>query len=348
MYRCQDLTGTLLDHCGATDLSVGSNASDEDVATIGRTFSANTVMAPSSRLLQFARYMYGVKKATGGWGGMALKKAVFTSVPLTAAHERYLQEALGVDVVASVYGSAEAGPWGGMVPQRIGADADHQPGPTKGREFIFDRRQMVVELVDDQGMVLADSINLPAAAGRGGPPIQGEIVLTSLTRFRNPLVRYRCGDYASLSSISVLPPAQVKDILTRDPDATENLARIIMYGRSPDTSFFLDSDYIDIRELDRRVFADPQWEVLEWQVIIYPLSDEELAAGQKKLDGLEFRVVRKSTEEMTEGYLAGLRSAIVEKVVSEGVRVVVKVVGYDGMEKGRMAEKILKIIDRRA
>ncbi|RUS24355.1 hypothetical protein BC938DRAFT_473717 [Jimgerdemannia flammicorona] len=355
MYRCQDLMGSLIDNCGATDLSIGSNATDAQVLAIGKRFDGNVIAAPSSRLLQFARYMYGLKRANGGEGevGLKLKKVVFTSEPLSKAQEGFLKEALGVETVASVYGSAEAGPWGGAPPQPIadqtstGAMGEGEvPGKGFLRSFVFDRRQMIVEIIDGGGNVLDDSTNLRSEPTQIGEPIVGEIVLTSLTRHWNPLLRYRTGDFGSLHSISTLHGTQ--ELLKRNTDAAENLCHIIMYGRSPNSSFFLDSDYIDIVQLDRQVFANPEWDVLEWQIIIYPLSDEELKLGDGKLtgDGLEFRVVRKC-EGATDGYKERLRKEIVEKVISEHVSVVVKVVDYDGLEKGRMARKVMKIVDRR-
>ncbi|KAF8429051.1 hypothetical protein EV426DRAFT_206840 [Tirmania nivea] len=358
MYRCQDLTGTLIDHCGATDLSIGSDAKDADIAQIGRRFGANMIAAPSSRLLQFARYVYGLRREGGQEKeGLRLKKALFTSEPLSKAQEEFLKEALGVEAVSSIYGSAEAGPWGGTVPKKIAGDEvipEEALGTPAPRSFVFDRRQMVVEIIDLEENVLDASTN-PHLKSEGGKPIVGEIVLTSLTRFKNPLVRYRTGDFGSLHSISSL--AGIEEILKEKPDAAEYLCGITMHGRDANTSFFLDSDYINIIELDRRVFAKPEWDVVQWQVILYHLTDEEVEAaraavadshgGHIPMEGVEFRVVRKSDQSPPVGYEERLKQALVEQVIGDMVKLQINVVGYDGLEKGKMARKVIKIVDRR-
>jgi len=357
MYRCQDLTGTLMDRCGATELSIGSDAKDADIAHIGKAFGANMIAAPSSRLLQFARYVYGLRREGGQEKvGFRLKKALFTSEPLSKAQEKFLKEALEVETISSIYGSAEAGPWGGTIPQKIagseGLEEEEAPGMPAPRPFVFDRRQMVVEIIDPEENVLDASTN---PRPEGGKLIVGEIVLTSLTRFKNPLVRYRTGDFGSLHSFSSL--LGIEEILKEQPEAAEYLCGITMHGRDSSASFFLDSDYINTIEIDRQVFAKPEWDIVQWQVIVYHLTDEELKnardamvdshGGHVPTEGVEFRVVRKSDQSPPVGYEERLGRALVESVIEEGVKLEVKVVGYDGLEKGKMARKVIKIVDRR-
>ncbi|RPB24682.1 hypothetical protein L211DRAFT_877119 [Terfezia boudieri ATCC MYA-4762] len=349
MYRCQELIGVLLDQCGATELSIGSDAQDSEIAHIGRTFGANAITASSSRLLQFARYVYGLRREGGQEKvGFKLKKVIFTSEPLSKAQEKFLNEALDVETVSSIYASAEGGPWVGSVPKRIAVDenTEEAPGPMAPRPFVFDRRQMVVEVIDPEGNVLDSSTNPPPKRGKSSV---GELVLTSLTRLKNPLVRYRTGDFGSLHSFSSL--AGTEEILKDKPEATEYLCGITMHGRDANTSFFLQSEYINTIELDRRVFAKPEWNIVQWQVILYHLTDEELNAaradGKVSTEGVEFRVVRKSDQIPPVGYEERLERAIVDRVISEGIRLQVKVVGYDGLEKGKLARKVIKIVDRR-
>jgi len=350
MYRSQDLIGTLISQCGATDLSIGSIAKDEDIVQIGRRFGANTIAAPSSRLLQFARYVYGLRREGEEESGFRLKKVLFTSEPLSKAQEAFLKEALEVEVLGSIYGSAEAGPWGGAIPHKIAGDRESRedaPGAQAPRSFVFDRRQIVVEIIDPEGNVLDASTN-PRPEGGEEKPAVGEIVLTSLTRFTNPLVRYRTGDFGSLHSFLSL--AETEEILKETPEAADYLIGITMHGRDTNTSFFLGTGYIDTIELDRRVFAKPEWDVVEWQVILYHHTDEEMKAAASagvcvRTEGAEFRVVRKSDKSPPVGYEEKLEQALAE--VNEGAEMKVNVVGYDGLEKGRMARKVIKIVDRR-
>ncbi|KAF8446571.1 hypothetical protein BDZ91DRAFT_753291 [Kalaharituber pfeilii] len=355
MYRSQDLTGTLIDHCGATELSVGASAQDVEVIWIAKQFKANVVTATSTRLLQLARYVQGLTRQNSGAEmkveeqvGLKLEKAVFTSEPLSKKQERFLKETLGVETVASVFGCAEAGPWAGSPPlpvvgynreageDSVGRQSD-LPGSGIMRMFIFDKRQIVVEIIDDDGNVLDDSTRLRLKA-RAGKSLIGEIVLTSLTRFRNPLVRYRSGDLGSLHDISSVQ--YVQDLLKRKPETDVRfLCGLTLYGRSTKSSFFAQSDYIEVNELDQRIFNKPEWDVLEWQVIIYvPNTDEE-----------EGKVTFESEVEILdpEGYEKKLAQEIIAKVVPVGIKVVVKEVDYKGLERGRMAGKVKKIVDRR-
>lgn len=213
--------------------------------------------------------------------------------------------------VSSLLGSAEAGIWAVAPP----STTVHENRPY--REFVFRTDMMVVEITDDGGA--------PVPAGE-----VGELVLTSLMRLRNPLVRYRTGDVGSLHPYS---------------GGKEGRYRCLrMYGRHPDQSFTLSGDYVDLVELER-VMAQEKWGVLEWQVVVdsdHVGSTEETA---------EFRVVMKDGPGVGGvEILAELRAALLAVSGSAGAftaKFIVTAVEYDGLEKGSMAGKVRKIVDRR-
>ncbi|KAF8446870.1 hypothetical protein BDZ91DRAFT_752858 [Kalaharituber pfeilii] len=364
MYRSLGVFGELAEYTGAMELPVTSLASDALVVQLSRQFGATAVMGPTSRLLQFARYVNDLRGRGGD--GVAIKKIVYTSEPLAPHHERYLAGALRAEVVASLFGSAEVGIWCGAPPSPIVMDGLDMAGDraglrrASGRIFVFDRRHVVVEIVSEEGTVLANSTtnDFPVPADEA-PAAIGEIVLTSLCRWRNPLVRYRTGDLGSLHPLSALgDPATVLHDCdeARLKELIDHLC-IRIYGRRVHSSFNIRGWYVDVTELDRLVFGRPEWGVLEWQVILSALTDEQQAEATKENEGMgaiqdmvEFRVVRERAGGMArdEGdYEERLRTALDEMVFDRYTRLAVRTVEYDELERGRTARKVLKIVDRR-
>lgn len=174
---------------------------------------------------------------------------------------------------------------------------------------------MVVEIVYDGG----------ALVGEGGV---GEIVITSLMRLRNPLVRYLTGDVGSLHPFP--------------GESTGQYQCLRMYGRHPDRSFTLSGDYVDLVELEKVLLLE-KWGILEWQVVLD--SDH---VGSKE-QSAEVRVVMKDGAP-GEQLLNELRTALL--AVAGGGRgftadFTVRAVEYDGLERGAMANKLKKLVDRR-
>ncbi|KAA8898497.1 hypothetical protein FN846DRAFT_207415 [Sphaerosporella brunnea] len=331
MYRSLDLIGALIEYSGATDLSVGVVTTYDPVVLFTELFRANVVTGTASRVLEFAEYIaahpeHFSKVAT-------LTKVVYTSETMTRPQELFLRRVLkNVEWVASIYGSAEAGPWAATKPQR-----DVQPEIREWNEFVFDSELMVVEIMDPDGStVLADS----RAINTGGPDVEpedsgsvGEIVLTSLSRARNPLVRYRTGDLGSLSRY-VSPDAE--------GGSSSSLCCLRFRGRAPEKSFDLDGDYMDVAEFQQRVFSKTEYRVIEWQVIIDSFGE----AGCKIR--LEFRVVAEGGDEGRQEWEEKVQKDIVDNVVGPQIQVVVRKVDYTQLERGKVARKVVKVLDRRA
>lgn len=265
----------------------------------------NVVAGTSSRLLIFARFLLSNPELN-----VTFSKVLYTSEPLPSYQEDYMRKAFRCDTITSLLGSAEGGIWAVAPPSKT------LHGSKSYREFVFREDMMVVEIVDNDGA--------PVPEGQ-----IGELVLTSLMRLRNPLVRYRTGDVASLHPYTS----------TRDP--TTKYQCVHMYGRNPDRSFSISGEYVDLVEIEK-VMQQERWAILEWQIV---LSSDHVGSTE---ESVEFRVVFKD-EVPGKDLLDELRSEL--QIISGGPAITaewtVKAVEYAGLEKGALANKIRKIVDRR-
>ena len=143
-------------------------------------FDAGDLRAYAQRLRTFRpAYLYGYVSMIDAYvrflqeAGLTpppgLKAVVTTSEVLTGAHRQRIEQALGVRVFDE-YGSGELG--------TVAHECEH------GRLHVS-AENMVVEVLDGER---------PCAPGE-----PGELVVTELNNFAMPLIRYRTGDFASLS-----------------------------------------------------------------------------------------------------------------------------------------------------
>ncbi|KAI5820896.1 hypothetical protein BZA77DRAFT_300230 [Pyronema omphalodes] len=323
MYRSQELIGTLIEYAGATEVGVGGMATNEEVLSHTELFRANVFTGTASKLLQIAEYMSANPELFPKVANIT--KVVYTSEHMTRPQELFLRRVLkNVEVVSCIYGSSEGGPWAAGTPQK-----EVRPEDRNWDEMVFDSEMMVVQIMDPESeTVLADSRTVCAegadAVSEDCGPV-GEIVLTSLSRARNPLLRYRTGDLGSLRRHDSSP-----------------LCYLRFKGRSPEKSFDLDGDYMDVAEFEQRVFSNQEYRVIEWQVIVDGVG---AADGRHRL---EFRVVAEVEEEKRNEWEEKVKKDLVDNVIGPEIDVVVLKVGYDQLERGRVARKVVKVLDRRA
>lgn len=301
-----ELSGELIEHAGATNIPVGLSLPDEYMVGLIRQLRPNVITGTSSRILTFARYLLSRPELK-----ITFQKVLYTSEPLPTYQEEYMRKALRCDSVSSLLGSAEGGVWAVAPPSKT------LHGNRPFREFVFRSDMMVVEIMDDD--------EAPVPTGE-----VGEIVLTSLMRLRNPLVRYRTGDVGSLHPYTC----------SKNPEIQYQCLH--MYGRHPDKSFSISGEYVDLVELEK-IMQLEKWGILEWQVIV----DSDHVGSEE--ESVEFRVVMKNGT-AGKNLLGDLRSRLL--AISGGSETVtakftVKEVEYAGLEKGRLANKIRKIVDRR-
>lgn len=298
MYRCMDLSSSMIDLAGATELAASNRATPAQAIEIAERFGANVIFAGGSKLMELATHLEHNPSSS-----LRIEKAIFTSEPLSAKQEAYLRRILNLRSVGSIYGSCEAGPFAASLPL---------PDVPTHREFVVDSRMFVVEIrCPSTAKILSSSLELSSDAS-------GEIVFTSLCRLRHPVVRYCSGDLGSLHPYPNSSSSSPYFVLRLD-------------GRNPEKSFFFDDEYIDISELDSRVFSKPEHRVLEWQLLIRPIAT------------FEFRVVLEGDAAREQAILLDIE----ECVLGTGLDIVVRRVGYEDLERGSMAGKVRKVVDLR-
>ena len=151
----------------------------------------------------------------------------------------------------------------------------------------------------------------------------GNIVTTNLVRTRHPLLRYDSGDVGRLSSVEAggkkRPLLQIKGRMAR--------------------SFHIGGEYYSLEDLDS-VWHNAK--LLEYQIILdYDQS--------KKIDTIKFCPVP-DTQALTEADLKALTTAIRKIVQSNDAAFITEVacVQFDQLVRSTTAQKVLKIVDKRA
>lgn len=158
MYRAMEIFTEIAERCGATVLPMAALAPDDELCEMVKDFGANTLMGMPSRLIGLARFFqdHGLE-----WNP---RTVLFGGEFLQPGKRRLLQEILGVERIAGVYGSAE-----------LGVVAWH-PGTSVDTVYHFPADILHMEVAD------------PDADGFGA------LVATSLVRQRFPIIRYDTGD----------------------------------------------------------------------------------------------------------------------------------------------------------
>ncbi|ATY60899.1 hypothetical protein A9K55_005524 [Cordyceps militaris] len=316
LYRALDLTLEIMECAGACTLAAGSHMPLPDVVQLLIKYHANAVSGDSSQIVNLARHVATLPPETRRQ--IRLDKIVYTSEVLTRAQRAFLRATLGNAVaVCSLLASAESGPWALSNPALTG-DGDGDAAT----DFVYDTRTMLVEIFPDQ---VGRARPLPDGA-------TGMIVLTSLCRLRNPLVRYVSGDVGSLHE---LPAAVAVD--------RAHLRVLRLQGRDRRFSFDWEGDYIEFRNL-AAIADDPRYGLLQWQAILQN-------GPQDLLPCLELRVLPSGARDKD------LEAALL-KHMAERVRVLLSLEGEeesfcmrvlentDGFEKSTTGRKVVKFIDR--
>ncbi|KAI5779668.1 hypothetical protein DFH27DRAFT_387807 [Peziza echinospora] len=351
MYQSQSLSAAIIEYAEATNLNITVSCQDADVVGYGEFFKPTAVFALPSRVVQLARYVKEERIEWGARTGRPMDKMLYTSETLSREHEVFVAEALGIKQVGSLYGSAELGPCAASplrpVLTREDLDPETTTRPELGyREFVVDRKLLLVEVLDDNtGEILASSENPVVVGGeeekeQDAAKRKGELVFTSMLKFRHPIVRYRTGDIGSIHPYTGPLDLTIKGSGTRDDYFIFRL-----YGRIPQKSFTVDGEYIDIQTLQKRCLSKPEFDVLEWQVILDRLAAEEVETGEAH-DTVEFRIV--TAGDVGEDYEDVVTRTLIKDVFGPNLKVTVRRVSYSELERGRNAGKMLKIIDRRS
>lgn len=286
-------------------------------------YHVNVLSSDSSQVAALVHYISTLSNEKRA--GLKLNKIIYTSEILTAAQRMQIRNVLGPNLrICSLMASAESGPWAVDNPEITGSDSS----PGQVARFLYDTRTMLLEVLpaDKEDNRVQ---NKPLSDGE-----KGLIVQTSLSRLRNPLVRYNTGDIGSLHSLS--PEAKSKVPESYWP----HLKILEFYGRDSRFSFDWDGEYMDFAHLTA-LLGEADMQVLQWQAILDKLEDTLEST-------LEFRLL------CTVNQLDDAKQHLVEKLktffhvypVNEHRFHIVFLDSLDGFERSKTGRKIVKFIDR--
>ncbi len=320
------MTIDIVEFAGATVLPAGANTTLPELLFLCKKFNPNTISGDTSQIVNFAAFV----ESSGEKGNLNITKVMYTSEPMNRFQETYIQSVFSKDgsnlSITSVLGSAETGVWAvsnfALTGERTEDSSD----------FIFDSRHMIVECLP-MNFDETKAQRHPFVAGHDNV---GLLVVTSLQRLRNPLVRYFIGDIASVQHL----PQETRAKLGCD---TEHLRLLRLYGRDNRRSFNWEGEYIEFTALIN-AFSKSHWGILRWQVI---LDNDPVLTNS---ESLEIRVMRtKADFILTEEELVKELKALFyakEKMESE-ILFHVKFITADGFVRSETGNKIIMFVDRR-
>ena len=125
-------------------------------------------------------------------------------------------------------------------------------------DFIFDSRDMIVEVLPLDSQPTKGSTKSPCTPKQ--LETAGLLMVTSLQRLRNPLVRYLTGDVGSIHKLLASATLQI--------EGDSKVLRVLtLHGRDARRSFKWEGECIELSGL-RNVMSNPRGGVLRWQVVL--------------------------------------------------------------------------------
>lgn len=253
----------MLEYAGATVFCAGHLMAHPDLVKLFLEYRVNVLCGDSSQVLQFALHVASLPAAT--CEALCINKILYTSEPLVRSQRNYLNSVFGPVMICSAFASAESGPWCVMNLAITGDIADD------AADFIFDTRTIIVEVLPSSA-VNEDKTDADFKGLITGKEVQplpdgevGAIVLTSLQRLRNPLVRYVSGD---IGSVRTFPPTE-----SIPAEVAQHLKVLRLQGRDQRFSFKWQGEYFEFQFL-RELIQREELGVLQWQII---LRDDEIS-----------------------------------------------------------------------
>ncbi|KAJ2996305.1 hypothetical protein NUW58_g1009 [Xylaria curta] len=323
LYRSLDLILEVLENAGASVLSGGNRMSADEVSVLLAKYHVNVLTGDSSQVTQIVRHISTLPREERE--KINLDKIIYTSEVLTSAQRAYIREVLGQVKICSLFASAEAGPW-----SACNSDITGDASVSGTVDFIFDTRATLIEIFPPTCTRTDPSISDPLPEGE-----RGIVVQTSLTRLRNPLVRYVTGDVGSLHPL----PDHARALLSEDNWRHFRILRL--EGRDRRFSFKWDGEYIEFEGL--KSLMDAQGDVLQWQVILDTMEPS-------KESSLEIRVLcatRNKDPSSARQALADELAFFLHVYDMNSHRFQLTFVeSMDGFERSSTGRKVIKFIDR--
>ncbi|KAL6862028.1 hypothetical protein J3F83DRAFT_716848 [Trichoderma novae-zelandiae] len=252
LYRSLDLMLEIMENAGASVLSAGNFMPPHDVAKLLAKYHINVLAGDSGQIVQMVHHISTLTEEERAL--IRLDKLIYTSEVLTSAQRAHIKETLKSVKIYSILGSAEAGPWAASSPDITGREST-----TSEEDLIFDTRAMLLE-VFPSSFAQGDENAQPLPEGESGMVVQ-----TSLSRLRNPLVRYVTGD---IGSVHPLPEASRDKIPAED---WPYLRVLRLQGRDRRVSFDWDGEYIQFEDM-AALMNNEECGILQWQIILDKLE----------------------------------------------------------------------------
>ncbi|KAF7937694.1 uncharacterized protein EAE97_007490 [Botrytis byssoidea] len=267
MYRALDLVTEIVENAGASVLPVGHLASPQEILAACKEYGANALTGDTSRIVQFTSWVESAKMSDC----LHINKILYTSESMSRTQRSYIQSVFGRDglpvIFSSLLASAEMGPWA------VGCFDLTGPQKDDTADLIFDTRHMIVEV-----MPLDFDLSTRQSPCRIVEGETGMLIVTSLQRLRNPLVRYVTGDIGSIHHL----PTSTSLQLGKD---SEHLRVLRLHGRDLRNSFKWQGEYFELDTL-KELMSNPSWGIVLWQIV--------LANNPSNCETLEIRLMQKT------------------------------------------------------
>ncbi|OJI99662.1 hypothetical protein ASPVEDRAFT_148689 [Aspergillus versicolor CBS 583.65] len=328
LYRSLDLMAERMEYAGGSVLCAGHLMPHPELVQLFLEYRANVLCGDSSQILQFALHVASLPAAMRE--ALCIDKILYTSEPLVRSQRNYLISVFGSVKICSAFANAESGPWCVMNMAITGDKADD------AADFIFDTRTILVEVLSpsavDESQTGADP-NDQTAVKEVHPLPDGEtgsLVLTSLQRLRNPLVRYASGDVGAL-----LPLPSTHSI---PAETAQHLKVLRLRGRDQRFSFKWQGNYFEFHFL-REFMQREDLGVLQWQLI---LSDDEASHAHH----CEVRILRGTTDKPDDEVAKILERVFEVTPVNAPLFHVTFLGGTRGFERSATGNKVMRFVDR--
>lgn len=328
-----DLTTEVYERAGGTVLCAGCLMPREKLLASCLQYHINVITGDSTQIVAFAEYVATLSPSTRSL--LRISKIIYTCEMLGKTKRKYITSILGPVMFYSFLASAEAGPYG-VANYSLTGD----PTDDIAADFIIDTRAMHVEIFPLTATEVpdSDSSSQPGRFESVAEGTLGLIVLTSLHRLRNPLVRYVSGDVGSLHPL----PSSVGELV--DPDMAPHLRVLRLHGRDQRFSFEWLGEYYEFHELDR-VMRTESLGVLQWQLVL------EQEGGT---DYCELRVFRRPPVDGSEdtilsdtGLIQHMHKFFKMSFVQDKHHLrIVSVKGVNDFERSATSNKVIRFIDR--
>lgn len=241
------------ENAGAAVLSAGNYMSPKDVVESLKKYHVNVLCGGSNQIVQLAHFISTLPEQERR--ALKLDRIIYTSEVLNKSQRKLIRAVLGNIKICSIMGSAEAGPWAVSHPDLTGVNDE-----TGVQDFVFDTRSMVVEIFP---------LSVSEDGGHAEPLPEGEqgiVVQTSLSRMRNPVIRYNTGDVAS---IHPLPESAREHVPAGE---WEHLRVLRLHGRDRRFGFKWNSIYFQFSDITATM-NNEECGILQWQVILDQLEE---------------------------------------------------------------------------